>query len=283
MRRVEFASVAADHTGFLYNEEPPAPRQILERNVFVQIVRCNNRESCGRMAAKQGAVAIREAVRKNGRACAVFATGVSQFELLAELIEAPALDWRKVTGFHLEEYVGILAEHPASLRRYLRERFVDHVPIKEFHYIKGDGDIKAELARQNDLIANTQIDVAFLGIGENGHLAFNDPPADFDTEEPYIEVDLDDDCRNQQLGEGWFETIEEVPRKAISMSIRQIMKSRVIICAAPARRKAEAVKACIEGPVSPLAPASILQEHKGATIYLDPDSSELLRNNYLAS
>jgi glucosamine-6-phosphate deaminase len=235
------------------------------------------------MAAKEGAAFIREALSKKGRATIVLATGVSQLELLAELIDAPRLDWRKVSGFHLDEYVGVSAEHPASLRRYLRERFVDHVPIKEFHYIDGDGEIAAELARQNDLLANTQIDVAFLGIGVNGRLAFNDPPADFDIEKPYIEVSLDEDCRKQQLSEGWFQRIQDVPRKAISMSISQIMKSQAIFCTAPERRKAEAVKACVEGPVSPLAPASILQKHEEATIYLDPDSAELLQKKYSAS
>lgn len=253
---------------------------MLGRKAVVQVVICNSKESCARMAAREGSNFIRQAIGKKGRASIVLATGVSQFVLLAELIAARGLDWRKVTGFHLDEYVGISAEHPASLRRYLKERFVDHVPIKEFHYIDGDSEVTAELARQGDLLANRQIDIAFLGIGENAHLAFNDPPADFDTEEPYIEVDLDEDCRKQQLNEGWFQTIEEVPKKAISMSIRQIMKSRVIICTAPDRRKAEAVKACVEGPVSPSAPASILQKHKGATIFLDLDSSALLQKNY---
>ncbi len=246
----------------------------------MQIVICDSKESSGRMAATRGASLIREALAERGRADIVFATGVSQFALLADLIDARGLDWRKVSGFHLDEYVGISAEHPASLRRYLKERLVDHLSFEEFHYICADGDIAAELARQNDLLANAQIDVAFVGIGENGHLAFNDPPADFDTEEPYIEVDLDESCRKQQLNEGWFQTIEEVPEKAISMSIRQILKSRAIICTAPGHRKAEAVKACFEGPVSPLAPASILQNHEGATIFLDPDSSELLQKTY---
>jgi glucosamine-6-phosphate deaminase len=248
----------------------------------MKVAICESKESCGRAAAKKGSAIIREAISKRGRAAIVLATGVSQLELLAELIAAPRLDWRKVSGFHLDEYVGIPAEHPASFKRYLKERFVDYVPIEEFHYIDGGGDIAAELARQNDLLANTEIDVVFLGIGINGHLAFNDPPADFDTEKPFIEVSLDEDCRGQQLSEGWFQMLEDVPRKAISMSIRQIMKSQAIICTAPERRKAEAVQACVEGPVSPLAPASILQKHEEATIYLDPDSAELLQKKYSA-
>jgi len=249
----------------------------------MRVVICDSKESCGRMAAEEGSNCIREAIGKRGRADIILATGISQFNLLNELIKTPDLDWGKVTGFHLDEYAGMSAEHPASFRRYLRERFVSHVPLKEFHYIDGEGNLEAELKRLKDLLTDRHIDVAFVGIGENGHLAFNDPPADFDTEEPYIMVDLDEDCRRQQLGEGWFQRIEEVPKKAISMSIRQIMKSRAIICTVPERRKAKAVKDCVEGPVSPLAPASILQKHDGATIVLDPDSSRLLQGRYQGS
>lgn len=246
----------------------------------MRVIICDNKESCGQMAAKESSNSIREAIKKRDRANVILATGVSQFEMLAELIKTPDLDWGKVVGFHLDEYVGMPAEHPASFRRYLKERFVSHVPLKEFHYIDGEGNLEAELRRLKDLLVNRQVDIAFVGIGENGHLAFNDPPADFDTEEPYIMVDLDDDCRKQQLGEGWFQIIEEVPKKAISMSIRQIAKSRTIICTVPERRKAKAVKDCVEGPVSPLAPASILQKHDGAMIFLDPDSSRLLQGRY---
>ncbi len=206
----------------------------------------------------------------------VVATGASQFEVLAALVAAEGIDWPSVTGFHLDEYLGLPMSHPASFRRYLKERLVDHVPLAAFHYIDGEADAAAECRRVGDLIRRHPIDVALVGIGENGHLAFNDPPADFKIDEPYIIVDLDDACRRQQFGEGWFPTFDAVPTRAISMSIRQIMRSRAIICSVPDRRKAEAVRAALEGPVTPQVPASILQQHPNAMIYLDPPAAELL-------
>jgi glucosamine-6-phosphate deaminase len=242
----------------------------------MQVIICDTGEELGRKAAEEGAELIRGAIAERGEAFVILATGASQFEMLKVLVKAPEVDWGRVVGFHLDEYVGLPVTHPASFRKYLRERFVERVPIKEFHYIDGEGDVEAERRRLNEIISKHPIDVAFVGIGENGHLAFNDPPADFETEQPYIVVDLDEKCRKQQVGEGWFNSFDEVPKQAVSMSIRQIMKSRAVICACPDKRKAEAVKACMEGPVSPYAPASILQEHGAATIYLDPDSASLL-------
>jgi len=172
--------------------------------------------------------------------------------------------------------------HPVSFRRYLEERLVDHVPLRAFHYLNGETSPVAECRRMGDLIGRHSIDVALVGIGENGHLAFNDPPADFHTEEPYIVVELDDRCRRQQMGEGWFPTLDAVPKRALSMSIRQIMKSQAIVCSVPDRRKAEAVRAAIEGPVTPQVPASILQQHPQATVYLDPSAASLLRSFSLA-
>jgi glucosamine-6-phosphate deaminase len=183
-----------------------------------------------------------------------------------------------VTAFHLDEYIGLPITHPASFRKYLWERFASKLPLPlaAFHYIDGEGDATAECRRLGALISAGPIDVAFVGIGENGHLAFNDPPADFETEDPYIVVDLDDACRRQQLGEGWFPTFDDVPKQAISMSIRQIMKSRCIVASVPDQRKAEAVRVSVKGPVSPHAPASILQQHPDCTLYLDPASASLL-------
>jgi glucosamine-6-phosphate deaminase len=172
--------------------------------------------------------------------------------------------------------VGLAITHPASFRKYLKERFADQVPVKEFHYLNGEHDAAGECKRVGEIIKKHPIDVAFVGIGENGHLAFNDPPADFATEEPYLIVNLDPACRRQQLGEGWFKSLDEVPKQAISMSIRQVMKSKTIICACPDARKAQAVKMCLEGPVNNLAPSSILQQHPAAIIYLDKDSASLL-------
>jgi glucosamine-6-phosphate deaminase len=182
-----------------------------------------------------------------------------------------------VVFFHLDEYVGLPDTHPASFRRYLRERIVERVHPGAFHFVEGDAlDVAAECRRAGALLAAKPIDVAFVGIGENGHLAFNDPPADFETEEPYLVLALDDACRRQQLGEGWFERLEDVPARAISMSIRQILKSREILAVVPDRRKAAAVRDCLELPVSPTRPASALRRHPRTTLFLDRDSASLL-------
>jgi glucosamine-6-phosphate deaminase len=230
----------------------------------------------GRRAAADAAARLKSAIAERGAANLVIATGASQFEVLAALVAADGIDWPRVTGFHLDEYLELPMSHPASFRRYLKDRLVDCVSLAAFHYIDGDADSAAECHRVGELIRRHPIDVALVGIGENGHLAFNDPPADFNTDEPYIVVDLDDACRRQQFGEGWFPTFDAVPSRAISMSIRQIMRSRAIVCSVPDRRKAEAVRAALEGPVTPQVPASILQQHPNATIYLDPPAAELL-------
>lgn len=232
-------------------------------------------EALGKTAAKQGGELIRQAIREKGHANIILATGASQFEMLKALL-AEEIDWQKITAFHLDEYIGLPESHPASFRKYLKERFANLVPVKEFVYVNGEGDPAAECRRLGEIIARHPIDVAFVGIGENGHLAFNDPPADFETWEAYIVVDLDDDCRRQQMGEGWFATLDEVPHKAISMSIRQILKSRSILCSVPDLRKATAVQKTIESPVSPLVPASVLRRHSSVWLYLDKHSSSLL-------
>ena len=197
----------------------------------MEIVIATDVNDLGRRAAAHGAERIRAAISMRGEANIVVATGASQFTVLAELVESPGIEWPKVTGFHLDEYIGLPLSHPASFRRYLQERFVSHVPIGAFHYVDGEAaDPLAECRRLGDLIAGRTIDVAFIGIGENGHLAFNDPPADFETETPFLVVDLDEACRRQQFGEGWFPTMDAVPRRAISMSVRQILKSKCIVC-----------------------------------------------------
>ncbi|MGW8315419.1 MAG: 6-phosphogluconolactonase [Bacteroidales bacterium] len=196
------------------------------------------KEELGRAAAGMGASLIRDALKKKGHATIIVATGASQFEILKALTSA-RLDWSKVTAFHLDEYIGLPDTHPASFRKYLKERFVDMVPLKEFHYINGEHDPAEECKRVGAKIAGKEVDVAFIGIGENGHLAFNDPPADFGTSEPYLVVNLDQECRQQQFGEGWFPSLEEVPSTAISMSVKQIMKSGAIICTVPDTRKAK--------------------------------------------
>jgi len=232
----------------------------------------------GVKSAKDAENKIRNAIEKNGSANIILATGASQFETLKNLVTAKEIDWSKVVMFHLDEYVGLTDQHPASFRKYLKERFVDKVgDLKAVHFIRGDSqDVEAECERLNGIISQHPIDVALVGIGENGHLAFNDPPADFDTEEPYIVVELDEACRKQQMGEGWFETFDDVPQKAISMSVKQILKSKYILCSVPDKRKAKAVKNCLAGEISNMYPASILQKHAGTTIYLDQNSNLLL-------
>jgi len=234
-------------------------------------------ETLGAAAADEGRRAIAEAIERSGRATIIVATGASQFATLDRLVQSD-LDWSRVTAFHLDEYVGLPMSHPASFRRYLRERFVARLPaLGEFVMVNGDAsDLVGEVARLNARIVRESVDVCFAGIGENCHLAFNDPPADFETEAPYIVVELDEACRRQQMGEGWFDSLEAVPRRAISMGIRQIMKSRQIILSVPDQRKAEAVRNAVQQPVSPLFPASILQQHEATTLHLDPASASLL-------
>jgi len=238
----------------------------------------------GLAAAERAAAAIGEAIARAGEARVIAATGASQFEFLDALTGKAGIDWGRVEMFHLDEYVGVSDSHPASFRRYLRERIVERVRPGTFHFLAGDAaDPAAESRRVGSLLARAPIDVAFVGIGENGHLAFNDPPADFETEEPYLVVELDEACRRQQLGEGWFASLDEVPRRAISMSIRQILKAREILCIVPDARKAKAVSECLEGAVSPLHPSSILQTHAATTVYLDRDSAALLKRSAAGS
>jgi len=235
-------------------------------------------------AAKQAGRILRAAVKQNGRATFVVATGASQFEFLKYLVAEPDLKWDVMTMFHLDEYIGFSAEHPASFRRYLRERLTSRVAVGTVHFIQGDAPgVEEELERLNRLLAATVIDVAFVGIGENGHLAFNDPPADFQNDTPYLIVKLDEACRRQQFGEGWFKSLEEVPTRAISMSIRQILKAKHVICTVPERRKSGAVKACLEGAVSPMAPASILRTHADCRLFLDRGAASQLSRATLAS
>lgn len=236
-----------------------------------------DKAALGAAAAADAAAALRETIARQGHASVIAATGASQFEFLEALVRAPGIDWPRTVFFHLDEYVGLPASHPASFRRYLKERFADRVRPGTFHFIEGDRpDPEAEVRRVGALIRASEIDLAFVGIGENGHLAFNDPPADFDTDEPYLVVRLDEACRRQQLGEGWFPSLADVPQRAISMSIRQILKARRILCAVPDARKAAAVRDCLALEVSPWRPASALQRHPATTVYLDVDSAALL-------
>lgn len=240
----------------------------------MEIIIAENKEELGKKAAAEGAELVKKAIGEKGFANIIVATGASQFEMLSELVKEN-IDWSVVTGFHLDEYIGVDETHPASFRKYLKERFVSLVPLKEFHYVNGN-EAENECKRLGEIISQHPIDVAFVGIGENGHLAFNDPPADFETEEPYLVVNLDENCRKQQLGEGWFPNLEAVPKQAISMSVKQIMKSKHIICSVPDERKADAVRNTIVCDVTPIVPASVLQDHPSAWLFLDKASASKL-------
>lgn len=227
-------------------------------------------------AANQAAATIREAISQRGEARIIAATGASQFEFLDELTKQTNIDWKKVEMFHLDEYVGLSDQAPASFCKYLRERLIDKVGLEKYHLLDGTQPPAAVIERVSAEIRKAPIDIAFAGVGENGHLAFNDPPADFDTEDAYIVANLDEACRRQQLGEGWFPTLADVPKQALSMSVKQLMKAKQILVIAPDARKANAIKACFDGEVSNMAPASILQRHADTTIYLDKESAALL-------
>ena len=236
----------------------------------------SSKATLAQAAAEHAAAIIRNAISQHGDARIIAATGASQFDFLNALTKITDIDWDRVEMFHLDEYVGISDQAPASFCRYLRERLIDKVGLKRYHLLDGTLDPGTVIEHVSAEIRKGPIDVAFAGVGENGHLAFNDPPANFDTEEAYIVVNLDEACRKQQLGEGWFPTLEAVPQQAISMTIHQLMKAEHILCIAPDARKAAAIKASFNGEVSPMAPASILQRHPDATLYLDKESSALL-------
>lgn len=230
----------------------------------------------GRAAAEQAAGILSAAIARKGRARFIAATGASQFSFLAALTARKDVDWSKTKMFHLDEYIGLPITHPASFRKYLLERLIRPTGLTNYHLLDGECDPVVVCRETGAALNAAPVDVAFVGIGENGHLAFNDPPADFETEEPYLVVALDEACRRQQLGEGWFPTLADVPTRAISMSIRQILKAERIICTVPDARKAKAVKACLSGEISPMAPASALRRHPDVTVYLDKDSAALL-------
>jgi glucosamine-6-phosphate deaminase len=238
----------------------------------------DDKTGMAKAAADEAARLIREAIAVWGRARIVVATGTSQIEFLEALVTAPDIAWEQVELFHLDEYIGLSGDHPASFQHYVRERILARVPVGRAWLLNGAAEPEVECKRVGEAIAAAPIDVAFAGIGENGHLAFNDPPANFDTEEPFIMVDLAERGRQQQVGGGWFAALEAVPRTAITMSIRQILKARAILCLVAGTRKAEAVKLCLEGDIGPMAPASALRLHEHATLFLDREAASLLRS-----
>jgi glucosamine-6-phosphate deaminase len=243
----------------------------------------DDKTGMAKAAADEAARLIREAIAARARARIVVATGSSQIEFLESLVTAPDIAWGQVELFHLDEYIGLSGDHPASFQHYIRERILARVPVGRAWLLDGAADPVAECKRVGEAISAAPVDVAFAGIGENGHLAFNDPPADFDTEEPFIVVDLAERGRLQQVREGWFASLEEVPRTAITMSIRQILKARAILCLVSGARKAEALKLCLEGDIGPMAPASALRLHEHATVFLDHAAAALLQRDPLSA
>jgi glucosamine-6-phosphate deaminase len=237
----------------------------------------NDKTTLGHSAAEQAANAIRRAIADRGQARIIAATAASQLEFLDALTKAPDIDWSKVEAFHLDEYIGLPITHPGSFRKMFMEQLVQKTGIRHYHLLDGDAaDPAAVIRKVGEQLASTPVDIAFLGIGENGHIAFNDPPADFNTQDPYLIVNLDEACRQQQVGEAWFANISQVPKRAISMSAQQILKAKEILAVVPDKRKAQAIKACFEGEITPKAPASILRRHPNATVYLDRNSASLL-------
>lgn len=249
----------------------------------MKIVVANDRAELGKYVAEKAAEQLIHCLATQNECNLVVATGSSQFEVLESLVQQPGIDWSRVNGFHLDEYLGIDRTHSASFCGYLSARFVDKVPLKSFFFMEGNASGEDLKLRADAAIQDKQIDLLMCGIGENSHLAFNDPPADFDAEDPYLIVDLDEACRRQQVGEGWFDTFEQVPTQAISMSVKQILRAKCILCAVPDRRKAEAVQRTVEAEISPQVPASILRQHQDVTLILDSSSSGLLSPESLAT
>lgn len=223
----------------------------------MKITLSENAAQLGERAASLSAQLLNEAIAEKGQARLVLSTGASQFETIAALIKAP-VDWSKVEVFHLDEYVDLPITHPASFRKYIKERFADHVNAKKINYVETDGDIAANIASLTAELRKAPVDVALIGIGENAHIAFNDPPADFDNENAYIIVNLDEKCRNQQLGEGWFASFDDVPKQAVSMTVKEIMKARSIVSSVPHKVKAKAIKDTLENSLTPMIPATML-------------------------
>ena len=240
-----------------------------------------DRKSLGEAAAAQAAAAIRRSIEERGKARIIAASAASQFEFLEALTAMPGIEWPRVELFHLDEYIGLPMTHPASFCGFLQEHLIAKTGMTMFHLLDGEQDPAEVIRRASEAIRTAPIDVAFVGIGENGHLAFNDPPADFVTEEPFLVVKLDETCRRQQVEEGWFLSLEMVPSRAVSMSVQQVLKAKEILAIVPGPRKAASIAACFDGPVSPLAPSSILRTHANAAIYLDKQSSALLKKETL--
>ncbi len=243
-----------------------------------------NPDELGREAALFSTRVLKQAIAENGKARLLLSTGASQFDTVKHLVHQD-VDWSKVEMFHLDEYVNLPETHAASFRKYLKERFASKVNLKKAVFVNGEGDLAENIRSLTKQIREAPIDLALIGIGENGHIAFNDPPADFETKEAYIVVNLDDKCKAQQVGEGWFPTINDVPKQAISMTVYQIMQSKTILSCVPYPVKANAIKDTLEKDVTNMIPATILKNHPDVNIFVDQDSASLVSldilKNYL--
>ena len=235
----------------------------------------------GRRAAEDAAKRLNRAIAEQGCARLLLSTGASQFEMFESLIRQN-VDWTRVDMFHLDEYIGLPVTHPASFRKYLTDRFISRVPLRNAFLVDAEGDIERTLATLSAEIKKAPVDVGLIGIGENGHIAFNDPPADFLTLDPYIVVNLNETCKMQQVGEGWFTAPEEVPAQAISMSVHHIMMCRSIISVVPRAVKADAIYKTFSSPVCPEVPATMLKMHPDWSLYLESASAARLDRAALA-
>jgi glucosamine-6-phosphate deaminase len=239
-----------------------------------------NPEELGREAAAFCTGIIKQCIAEKGKARIILSTGASQFDTIKELVTA-GIDWSKVEMFHLDEYIGLPETHPASFRKYLKERFVNQINLKKAYFVNGEGDIQKNMAELAEAITKEPVDLGLIGIGENAHIAFNDPPADFDTKESFITVCLDNDCKKQQVREGWFASVDDVPKQAITMSVSQILQCDNIVSCVPYSIKANAVKLTVENTVSNHIPATILKTHKNFIMFLDEDSASLVNKEIL--
>lgn len=248
----------------------------MEERLFKTII-CETKAELGFHAGKSATFYLKKAIEENGQANLVMATGTAQYDTLEYLINQKDIDWSKVVMFHLDEYIGIGSDHPASFVKFLTDRFLHHIPkLRKTHLIDGLEDINKEINYLNQEIHKYTIDLALIGIGENGHLAFNDPPADYEIQDPYIKVELDRECRMQQVNEGWYEDISKVPSQAISMSIRHIMKAKAIVASVPEQRKAIPVYNTLYKPIDPMYPSTVLRLHPHCEVYLDRASASLI-------
>lgn len=249
----------------------------------MRTVVASDRADLGKFVAEQAAEVLIRCLAAKAECNLVIATGSSQFEVLDTLVHQPGIEWERVHGFHLDEYLGIPRTHSASFCGYLESRFVQKVPLGSFYFLDGMSPPEELRAAASEILAGRSIDLLLCGIGENGHLAFNDPPADLEATEPYLIVELDEACRKQQVGEGWFDALAQVPTSAISMSVQQILKAERILCAVPDRRKADAVRRTLEEQPGPMNPSGMLRQHADVTMVLDAQSSSLLSTESLAA